>query len=63
MVEDERETMTSRRWYWSRGFVRVWSDHPKGKAWRWMKARPEDLEEYERTRMMSDLSDEEYWRS
>lgn len=61
MVETESEAMAARRWYWSRGFVRVWSEHPKGRAWRWMKARREDLEMYERTRQMNDLSDGEYF--
>lgn len=55
------EELAACRAGWSQGLVRVFRDHPRGRAWAWARAKPHQLEEFSRTRQIRDVTELEHF--
>lgn len=55
------EDLAFRKYYWNLGLVRVYREHPKGRAYSWQRAKPYMLEELSRTRQIRDVTELEYF--
>lgn len=59
---DFEERKASERANWKLGLVKVWREHPKGRAYAWMPAKEYQLEQFRTLGRMSGCSEAEYFK-
>jgi hypothetical protein len=57
---DHDERRASERANWKLGLVKVWREHPMGRAYAWMPAKEYQLEEYRALGRIQACSEKEY---
>jgi hypothetical protein len=57
---DFEERRASERAQWKAGLVKVWREHPKGRAYTWMPAQERHLAEYATLGKIRECHEKEY---